>query len=52
VLLSSTELDELMATCDRIAVLYRGRLAGVLGRADFSAAALGALMTGAGRAAS
>jgi len=52
VLLSSTELDELMASCDRIAVLYRGRLAGVLERADFSAAALGALMTGAGGVAS
>src|SRR5690348_12811672 len=30
VVMSSSELPELLRTCDRIVVLYRGRLAGVL----------------------
>jgi ABC-type uncharacterized transport system ATPase subunit len=46
VLLLSADLDELSALCDRIAVLYRGRLAAVV-EGTASHAALGALMTGA-----
>src|SRR5262249_51967226 len=34
VLLISAELDELIALCDRIAVLYRGKLRGVLANDD------------------
>ncbi len=49
VLLISAELDELLALCDRIAVLYRGRIVATLARSDASREALGPLMTGAGR---
>src|SRR3712207_7763293 len=34
VLLVSAELDEILALADRVAVLYRGRVAAVLDRAD------------------
>ncbi len=47
VLLVSTDLEELMALCDRIAVIYRGRITGMLGRNAFSEEALGRMMTGA-----
>jgi simple sugar transport system ATP-binding protein len=46
VLLLSADLEELSALCDRIAVLYRGRIAAVV-EATVSHADLGALMTGA-----
>jgi general nucleoside transport system ATP-binding protein len=46
VLLISSELDELLAVADRIAVLYRGRIAGELLRRDFHRETLGALMSG------
>ncbi len=44
VLLLSTDLDELVARCDRILVLYRGRLSGPVDPSD--RARLGALMAG------
>jgi simple sugar transport system ATP-binding protein len=49
VLLISAELDELLALCDRIAVLYRGRLRGVLDNDDRERvrAEVGARMLGA-----
>jgi len=46
VLLLSADLEELSALADRIAVLYRGRIAAVV-EATVSHADLGALMTGA-----
>lgn len=46
VLLISSDLDELLATCDRIGVLYRGELAGVLPRSEATPALLGSLMLG------
>lgn len=36
VLFSSTELPELVGLCDRIVVLYRGRLAGILAGSDLT----------------
>lgn len=53
VLLVSSDLAELRALCDRIAVMYRGELAATLPRGEATDEALGALMTGAriGRAA-
>jgi general nucleoside transport system ATP-binding protein len=47
VLLSSSELDEVLALADRIAVIYRGRIVGVVDRADASREQLGLLMAGA-----
>src|SRR5207248_3150852 len=47
VLLFSAELDELLALADRILVIYRGRIAGELERADASREKLAPLMTGA-----
>jgi general nucleoside transport system ATP-binding protein len=47
VLLVSADLEELRALCDRIAVLYRGEIAGTLRPDEASDEALGALMTGA-----
>jgi simple sugar transport system ATP-binding protein len=46
VLLVSADLDELMVLCDRIVVMYAGRIAGALARKDFDAVAIGRLMTG------
>lgn len=46
VLLISTELDELLAVADRIAVIYRGRVAGELPRQHCSREILGSLMSG------
>ncbi|MEZ4863268.1 MAG: ABC transporter ATP-binding protein [Caldilineaceae bacterium] len=45
-LLISEDLDEILALCDRIAVLYEGRIMGVIARADATAEALGLLMAG------
>ncbi|MDQ7843356.1 MAG: ABC transporter ATP-binding protein [Armatimonadota bacterium] len=45
-LLISEDLDELFLLCDRIAVLYRGRIAGVLGREEFDRYRIGRLMAG------
>jgi simple sugar transport system ATP-binding protein len=46
ILLISSDLEELMALSHRIAVLYRGRIAGALDGADFDAARIGLLMAG------
>ena len=47
VLLFSLDLDEILALSDWIAVLFNGRIAGVLSHAEATAERLGALMTGA-----
>ncbi len=47
-LVISTELDELLAVCDRIAVLYRGRIVGEVARAGADPVAIGRLMIGGG----
>jgi len=49
VLLVSAELNEVLALSDRIAVMYRGRLAVVMAAADASEDALGEYMIGAKR---
>jgi simple sugar transport system ATP-binding protein len=46
VLLISSELDDLMAICDRIVVMYRGRVIGEQAAAAYDRTALGALMAG------
>jgi simple sugar transport system ATP-binding protein len=46
-ILISTELDELTELCDRIGVMSRGRLAGIVDNKDGAEMRLGALMTGA-----
>jgi len=49
VLVTSSEIDELIAVCDRIVVAYRGRLLGsVSTRSDTAANDIGTLMTGVG----
>ncbi len=45
VLLISTELDEVLALADRIAVMYRGKIVGIVG-ADVSRETLGKMMAG------
>ncbi len=47
VLLVSADLAEVLALADRVAVMYRGRFAAVLPRAEATAEHLGPLMTGA-----
>ncbi|HZT42762.1 MAG TPA: ABC transporter ATP-binding protein [Chthonomonadaceae bacterium] len=47
VLLFSLDLDEVLHVSDRIAVLFNGRLAGILSRGEATPERLGALMTGA-----
>lgn len=42
----STELDELLELCHRIAVLYRGRIVGIVGAARDAAERVGTLMIG------
>jgi ABC-type uncharacterized transport system ATPase subunit len=46
VLLISEDLDELHALCDRIAVLFRGRIVGELPAAEATSERLGVMMTG------
>jgi ABC-type uncharacterized transport system ATPase subunit len=46
VLVISTDLDELLEICDRIAVLSRGRLVGVLDNGPGAAQGIGELMVG------
>ena len=41
------DLEELLVLCDRIAVMYEGRIVGTLDSADATIARLGLLMTGA-----
>ena len=45
-LLISEDLDELMRISDRIAVVYRGQILGVLSREAFDKYAIGRLMSG------
>lgn len=47
ILLVSADLDEILALCDRILVLLRGRIVARVTRAEASRALLGPLMTGA-----
>ena len=47
VLLNSSELDEVLALADRNAVVYRGRVVGVLDREEANRERLGLLMAGA-----
>ncbi|WP_421696279.1 ABC transporter ATP-binding protein [Aestuariivirga sp.] len=47
VLVISEDLDELMTLSDRIAVIYEGRIAGVLTAEDVTVSKLGLLMNGA-----
>jgi ABC-type uncharacterized transport system ATPase subunit len=47
VLIVSTELDEVLALADRIAVMYQGRIVAVLDQADATPEKLGLLMGGA-----
>jgi ABC-type uncharacterized transport system ATPase subunit len=49
VLLVSADLNEILALSDRVAVLYRGRIAATLSREQADAETLGAYMTGATR---
>ncbi|HKZ69611.1 MAG TPA: ABC transporter ATP-binding protein [Anaerolineales bacterium] len=46
VLVVSTELDEILALADRIAVMYRGRIVAVVDRAEVTKEYLGLLMAG------
>jgi general nucleoside transport system ATP-binding protein len=46
VLVVSEEIEELLSLCDRVAVLYRGRVIGELTRDSFDASRLGRLMVG------
>ncbi|HZC69593.1 MAG TPA: ABC transporter ATP-binding protein [Jatrophihabitans sp.] len=47
VLLVSEDLEELLALCDRLVVLFEGRVTGELAAADATPEGLGLLMTGA-----
>lgn len=46
IMLISTELDEVLALSDRIVVLFGGRVAGMMRRAEVSVERLGMMMTG------
>jgi simple sugar transport system ATP-binding protein len=46
ILLISENLDELLLLCDRIAVLYRGEVTGVLERSKFEKYEIGRMMSG------
>jgi len=50
VLLISSELDDLIAVCDKIAVIYRGRIAGTLPALPENRKQIGAWMAGSGLA--
>jgi simple sugar transport system ATP-binding protein len=45
-LVISTDLDELLQLCDRIAVLYRGRVSGVVDNGPGADERIGELMVG------
>jgi ABC-type uncharacterized transport system ATPase subunit len=49
ILMLSSELDELIKLCDRIVVLFEGRVAAEFNRAQFDRLRIGAAMTGASR---
>jgi simple sugar transport system ATP-binding protein len=42
----SEDLDELLLICDRIAVMYRGKIVGILPREKFEKYEIGRLMSG------
>ena len=42
----SSELDDLLSICDRIVVMYRGRIIGEQVAGQYDRQALGALMSG------
>jgi len=46
ILLISEDLDEILALSDRIAVMYEGRIMGILERAEATPERLGLLMAG------
>jgi simple sugar transport system ATP-binding protein len=46
VILISTELDEVLALADRIAVMYRGRVVGIVPGAEATREKLGKMMAG------
>jgi simple sugar transport system ATP-binding protein len=46
ILLISEDLDEILALVDRIAVMYEGRLVGVLPRAEADVQHVGLMMAG------
>ena len=46
VLVISAELEEILALSDRVAVLYNGKIAGVLPRKEVTVEKLGRLMSG------
>lgn len=46
IMLVSAELSEIMALSDRIAVMYSGRIVGILDRKDATTEKLGILMAG------
>jgi simple sugar transport system ATP-binding protein len=48
VLIISSELDEVMALADRVVVMYRGRIVGIVGSAEASREEIGLMMAGAG----
>jgi general nucleoside transport system ATP-binding protein len=50
VLLISEDLEELQEMSDRLLVMFGGTIAGEFGRGEWSAEAVGRLMTGSGRA--
>ena len=45
-LVISEDLDELLLICDRIAVMYRGKIVGILPREKFEKYETGRLMSG------
>jgi simple sugar transport system ATP-binding protein len=49
VLLISEDLDEILTLADRIAVLYEGRVMGVVDRAQADVEELGLMMAGSAR---
>lgn len=50
ILLISEDLDELLLICDRIAVIYRGEILGILDRPQFEKYEIGRLMSGVRKA--
>jgi len=46
VMLVSTELDEILALSDRIVVMFKGRIIGILARADVTMEKIGLMMAG------